>query len=115
MLLRIALAHDALKDAQGDESRAYLGNAFQVEEQRGEAVHRREQARFLLDVMHQPAAALAAAQEDWKTQREPADILILLRAAQAAHEPGAARPALKFIQQAHLEDARLDAVKAALQ
>jgi tetratricopeptide (TPR) repeat protein len=115
MLLRIALAHDALKDAQGDESRAYLGNAFQVEEQRGEAVHRREQARFLLDVMHQPAAALAAAQEDWKTQREPADILILLRAAQAAHEPGAAKPALKFIQQAHLEDARLDAVKAALQ
>jgi tetratricopeptide (TPR) repeat protein len=114
MLLRISLAHEALKDAQGEQARAYLGNAFDVEEQRGEPVHRREQARFLLDVEHQPAAALAAAQEDWKTQREPADILILLRAAQAAHHPNAAAPAMKFIQQQHLEDVRLDPVKAAL-
>ncbi|HWW20102.1 MAG TPA: tetratricopeptide repeat protein [Steroidobacteraceae bacterium] len=115
MLLRIALAHEALNDAQGEQARAYLGNAFDVEEQRGEAVHRREQARYLLDVEHQPGAALAAAQEDWKTQREPADILILLRAAQAARQSDAAKPALQFIQQEHLEDVRLDAVKAALQ
>jgi tetratricopeptide (TPR) repeat protein len=115
MLLRIALAHKALNDAQGEQARAYLGNAFDVEQQRGEAVHRREQARYLLDVEHQPLAALAAAQEDWKTQREPADILILMRAAQAAHQSDAAKPALKFVQQEHLEDVQLDAVKAALQ
>jgi tetratricopeptide (TPR) repeat protein len=114
MLLRIALAHQALNDAQGEQARSYLGNAFEVEEQRGEAVHRREQARYLLDVERQPDAALAAARENWKTQREPADILILLRAAQAARRPDAASPALKFIQQAHLEDVRLDPVKAAL-
>jgi tetratricopeptide (TPR) repeat protein len=114
MLLRIALAHQALNDAQGAQARSYLGNAFEVEEQRGEAVHRREQARYLLDVEHRPDAALAAARENWKTQREPADILILLRAAQAARHPDAASAALKFIQQAHLEDVRLDPVKAAL-
>jgi tetratricopeptide (TPR) repeat protein len=114
MLLRIALAHEALKDGQGEQARAYLGNAFQVEEQRGEPVHRREQARYLLDIEHQPASALAAAQENWKTQREPADILILMRAAQAAHHESAASAALNFIQQQHLEDVRLDPVKAAL-
>jgi tetratricopeptide (TPR) repeat protein len=114
MLLRIALAHEALNDAQGAQARSLLSNAFEVEEQRGESVHRREQARYLLDVEHQPAAALAAAQEDWKTQREPADILILMRCAQAAHHPDAAAPALKFVQQQHLEDVQLDPVKAAL-
>lgn len=114
MLLRIALAHQALNDAQGDDARSYLGNAFQVEEQRGEAVHRREQARFLLDVEHQPAAALSAAKEDWKTQREPADLLILMRAAEAAHEPNEAAPAVKFIHQQRLEDVQLDSALAAL-
>jgi tetratricopeptide (TPR) repeat protein len=114
MLLRIALAHEALNDAQGAQARSLLSNAFEVEEQRGESVHRREQARYLLDVEHQPAAALAAAQEDWKSQREPADILILMRCAQAAHHPDAAAPALKFVQQQHLESVQLDPVKAAL-
>ena len=32
-----------------------LSTAFAAEQQRGEAVHRREQARFLLDVEEQPA------------------------------------------------------------
>jgi tetratricopeptide (TPR) repeat protein len=114
MLLRIALAHEALKDSKGDDARSFLGNAFDVEEQRGEAVHRREQARYLLDIQHRPAAALAAAQENWKTQREPADILILLRAALAANDARAAGPALKFIREEHLEDVRLDAITGAL-
>lgn len=114
MLLRIALAHEALNDAQGGEARSYLGNAFEVEEQRGDAVHRREQARYLLDIEHRPGAALAAALENWKTQREPADVLILLRAAQAAHRADAAGPALTFIQQQRLEDAQLEPAREAL-
>jgi hypothetical protein len=79
-----------------------------VEQQRGDSVHRREQARFLLDVSHQPAAALAAAQENWQVQREPEDILILLRAAHDAHQGQAAGPALKFLEQQGLQDVRLD-------
>jgi hypothetical protein len=110
----MALAYDALNDAQGTQARSYLGNAFEVEEQRGEPVHRREQARYLLDIEHRPDAALRAAVENWKTQREPADILILLRAAQAAHRADAARPALKFIQQERLEDVRLEPAREAL-
>jgi hypothetical protein len=35
-------------------------------------------------------------------------VLILLRSAQAAHQPDAARPALLFMQQQQLEDARLE-------
>ncbi len=99
MLLRIALATRKTIPA--------LESAFSIEAERGDAVHRREQARYLLDVTHQPERALATARENWQTQREPDDILILLRAAQAAHRPDQAAPALAFIRQHRLEDERL--------
>ena len=108
MLLRIVLAQQLLGQGEGASGRAMLAAAFDVEQQRGEAVHRREQARFLLDIEQQPAAALAAAEENWRVQREPDDLLILLRSAQAARRPDAARPALLFMQQQRLEDVRLE-------
>jgi tetratricopeptide (TPR) repeat protein len=108
MLLRIVVAQRLLGQGDSASGRAMLATAFDVEQQRGEAVHRREQARFLLDIEQQPEAALAAAQENWRVQREPDDLLILLRSAQAAHRPDAARPALLFMQQQQLEDVRLE-------
>ncbi|MEP6549446.1 MAG: hypothetical protein ABJD53_18450 [Gammaproteobacteria bacterium] len=107
MLLRAAIAHRQLQDGASAQAEALLSSAFDVEQRRGDAVHRREQARFLLDVDHQPAAALSAAEENWKVQREPDDILMLLRSAQAAHQAAAAAPALRFLQQTGLEDSRL--------
>jgi Tfp pilus assembly protein PilF len=113
MLLRIVLAEQILGNRRDANDRALLASAFQVEEQRGEAVHRREQARFLLDVERAPAASLVAAQQNWQVQREPEDVLVLVRAAQAAGQPEAAAPALEFVRQRGLEDARLDALQKA--
>ena len=107
MLLRMTIAHRLLQDGSGAQSQALLASAFEVEEQRGDAVHRREQARYFLDVDPEPVAALRAAQKNWQAQREPDDILLLLRAAQAAHEPSEAEPAAQFLRQQGLEDARL--------
>ncbi|HYC10843.1 MAG TPA: hypothetical protein VEC10_14465 [Steroidobacteraceae bacterium] len=107
LLLRIALAQSQLHDPQLARTRAQLANAFSVEEARGEAVHRREEARFLLSIAGDPAAALEAAEENWSTQHEPADLLVLLEAAQAAHRPQAAAPAVEFIHQHRTEDVRL--------
>jgi tetratricopeptide (TPR) repeat protein len=108
MLLRIAIAHEQLHDDAAASANALLSSAFSVEEQRGDPVHRREQARYLLDVSHQPGAALTAARENWRVQREPDDILILLRAARAAADPQAAQPALSFLSQHGMQDVRLD-------
>jgi tetratricopeptide (TPR) repeat protein len=113
MLLRIAIAHRMLNDAQTARSAGLLASAFDLEQQRGDAVHRREQARFLLDVSRQPAKALAVAQQNWQVQREPDDLLILLRAAAAAHEPQAAAPARDFIKTERLQDVRLAAAGVA--
>jgi tetratricopeptide (TPR) repeat protein len=107
LLLRIAIAQQRLGDPRAARSAALLASAFNVEEQRGEAVHRREQARFLLDVAQQPAAALAAAERNWGVQREPADVLILLRAARAAGRPAAAAAVVRFVHEHAIEDARL--------
>ena len=107
LLLRVAIAERQLHDPAADAAERRLAEAFEVEARRGEAVHRREYARFLLDVRGQPEAALRAAQENWQVQHEPDDVLILLRAARAAHRPAAAAPALEFLAAHGLEDARL--------
>lgn len=107
MLLRVAIAEQRTGASQAAKTDAFLSNAFAVEEQRGDAVHRREQARFLLDIERQPAQALAAAEENWRVQREPDDILILLRSAQQANRPDSAAPAREFLLREKLEDARL--------
>jgi tetratricopeptide (TPR) repeat protein len=107
MLLRVAIAQRQLEAPEVAKSRAALQEAFEQEEQRGEAVHRREQARFLLDVAGQPAAAVRVALMNWQVQREPDDVLILMRAARAAGEPAAASDAVQFVQAHGLRDARL--------
>jgi len=114
MLLRAAVAHRELQDNEGKDSNALLSMAFEVEQQRGDAVHRRELARYLLDIERQPDSALSAAQQNWRVQREPDDLLILLRAAHESHRPEAAAGALAFLRETRLEDARLDPYRGGL-
>jgi tetratricopeptide (TPR) repeat protein len=112
LLLRIAIAQHQLHDPRQVQSSARLKAAFAAEEQRGEAVHRREQARFLLEVEDQPTLGLAAALKNWAVQREPDDVLALVSAAKAAGNPAAARPALDFVRASGQSDVRVRAISA---
>jgi tetratricopeptide (TPR) repeat protein len=114
LLLRIAIAQKQLHDPALGQSSARLRAAFAAELQRGEAVHRREHARFLLEVLAQPELSLAAALENWRVQHEPDDVLVLLHAASAAGNPGAAEPAIDFVRSQGQSDARIDAITPAL-
>lgn len=109
LLLRVAIAQQRLKYPRLPASRALLAGAFAVEEQRGEMVHRREQARYCLDVVEDVPAALRAAQLNWGVQREPADALLLLRAARAAAQPALAAPATEFLRRNGTQDVRFGA------
>jgi hypothetical protein len=113
LLLRIAIAQKQLHDPQLAQSRARLQAAFAAEMQRGEAVHRREQARFLLEIEQQPQLALAVAGENWTLQREPDDVLVFVNAARAANSPGAAAPALDFVRAQGLRDVRIASLPTA--
>jgi tetratricopeptide (TPR) repeat protein len=112
LLLRIAIAQRQLRDPRLAQSSARLRAAFAAETQRGEAVHRREQARFLLEVEDQPKLSLAAALENWVVQHEPDDVLVLVNAAKAAGSLAAAEPALDFVRAQGQSDVRVNAATA---
>ncbi len=84
--LRLAEA-ECQVDLQGQRTQrllADLDEAFALAAARGDELHLREHARFLLRVRHQPVPALALARRNWDVQREPADLRLLLECARAA-------------------------------
>jgi len=107
LLLRLALAARQLGLAEGEKHARVLGDRFAAAALRGEKLHLQEESRFLLDLKGDARAALAAASENYRSQREPRDAEILLRAALAARDPGAAAPALEWLESNGFESARL--------
>jgi hypothetical protein len=114
LLLRLALAEQATGSAALGGHINDLGARFDASRLRGETVHRREEARFQLALLHQPAQALTLARANWDVQREPADARILLEAALAARAPSAAEPVLAWRQTNGVQDHMIDALAAKL-
>lgn len=114
LLLRLALAEQALKMPGARAHARALGERFAAAALRGEKLHLAEEARYLLELAGDPRAALAAATENWKSQREPRDALVLLDSAAAARDPAAAAPALRWLAETRYEDPRLQRVAARL-
>jgi len=112
LLLRLAEAERAA-GIDATARIADLRDRFAASRLRGDAVHAREEARFALVLDHDPARALALAQEDWAIQKEPADARVLLEAALASNRE-AARPVLDFLERAGTEDVHLDELRARL-
>jgi tetratricopeptide (TPR) repeat protein len=109
LLLRLAIAQKQARDPGLARSSDLLQAAFAAEAERGEPVHRREQARFLLEVQNRPRDALTAALADWAVQREPDDALILADAARESGVPRQAQPASEFARAQGMQDVRLTA------
>lgn len=110
LLLRLALAEQDTGRGRLAEHLDELEARFEASRLRGETVHRREEARYMLALRHRPVEALALAQANWTVQREPADARILLEAAIAARRPGAAAPVRAWLGDNGVEDARLAAL-----
>jgi hypothetical protein len=113
LLLRLAIAQKQQGNRGLAHSAELLQTAFAAEAERGEPVHRREQARFLLEVQNRPQEALAVALANWAVQREPDDALVLVNAARAAGAPRRAEPALEFARTQGLRDVRITAATGA--
>lgn len=107
LLLRLALAEQALKLPTFQNHTAELAARFAAGRDRGTTVHVREEARFTLALLHDARRALPLAQANWKVQREPADARILLESALAAKNPPAAQPVLDWMTRNHVEDVHL--------
>ncbi|MGK5041085.1 hypothetical protein ACQ4WQ_12135 [Janthinobacterium sp. GB1R12] len=106
LLLRYALALQSLPGRQTAflAAKAELATRFTAAMQRGDTVHQREQARFALFLQQDVPSALQLAQKNWSIQKEVPDMRILLEAALAARNYGAAQPVLAWIAANGVED-----------
>lgn len=104
MLLRLAIAERRNKSDAVATHIKMLEDRFDASRARGDVVHRREEARFWLDLKDEPTKALDLARANWDVQKEPWDARILLAAANAAKSIHAAAPVIAFLDQHKLED-----------
>ncbi len=114
LLLRLAIAARATAHAQASHWAQELAARFDAARMRGDTSHRKEEARFALQVQGDAARALALARDNFAQQREAADARLLLEASLAAGQPAAARPALDWIADSGVESQILDALAARL-
>lgn len=117
LLLRAAIAAQALGRPEAARWRDELAARFAAAAQRGDTLHQKEEARFVLVLKGDPARALGLAAQNFERQRESADARLLLEAALAARQPAAAAPALEWMRATGHRDPVLlrlaDAVQAA--
>jgi len=108
LLLRLAQAHAQINSKDTDALIRQLASRFAAAHARGDAVHLREEARFVLHLQKKPQQALALALRNWRVQKEPIDARLVLEAAVASGQQEAATPVRQFIAQHRLEDKRLE-------
>ncbi len=106
-LLRLAIAGLAAEDPRADQWAQQFRDRMTAAQRSAEFAHLRELARFTLAVDNDPTRALALAQRNWQTQKEPADMRVYLAAAEAAGQPGAADEVRAFIAEHGVQDSRL--------
>jgi tetratricopeptide (TPR) repeat protein len=75
-------------------------------------LHLRDLARGQLELMRDPQAALAAAKDNWRSQRELEDARVFLAAAIAAGRREAAEPVESWLAANRIEDASIDRLVA---
>jgi tetratricopeptide (TPR) repeat protein len=111
LFLRLVLAEKAIGVSDLRDHVAILSARFEASRMRGDTVHRREEARFLLHLANRPVEALSRAQENWQVQREPWDARLVLEAALAAGNPAAAGDVIAWLEATGLEDPQIDALR----
>jgi Tfp pilus assembly protein PilF len=114
LLLRLALAEQGITELGTDfvAHRRDLADRFAAAKQRGDTLHLREEARFRLAIEIDAPAALALAKENWKVQREPADLHILAAAARASGNAAAQKTVADWLVATRIEDIALVALAA---
>ncbi len=114
LLLRLVLAEKALRAPGYSEHMAALTTRFDAARQRGDKLHLGEEARFTLELLGNAPLALKIAQENWVDQREPRDARILLEAAAATGDRGAAQPVIAWFHDNKISAPRLQRLIAGL-
>jgi Tfp pilus assembly protein PilF len=112
LLLRYALALQGQGSTELPARVEQLRDRFTASRLRGDRVHLREEARFTLQLLSAPEAALSLAQENWRLQKEPLDLRILLEAALGARDAATVDQVREWLRASRLEDIELTRLMA---
>jgi len=112
LLLRLAEAETLLQMPAAKAHVQALDDRFAAAKLRGDTTHRAEEARFQLRLRKNAGLAVQLASANYQVQKEPRDLRVLLEAALAARDAGAARPGHDWLQRTGFEDARIRALAA---
>lgn len=104
LLLRYTLALKALSSPELAAHVEQLRARFAASQLRGDRVHQREQARFTLELLGDPQAALTLARENWKVQKELPDLRLLVETSLATRDLATLASARQWLAQARSED-----------
>jgi tetratricopeptide (TPR) repeat protein len=107
LLLRLAVAGKRCGDGAAARWAAMYAARMREARRDGDVTHVREQALFLLEVADDPQAALAAAAANFRTQREPIDVRLYVKAAERAHSTADRGAVAAWIAAARYEDRAL--------
>jgi len=112
VLLRLAIAAAATKASDAPGLADELRERFAASLDRGDAIsiHGREYARYLDVVAGRPAEAVTVARDNLRAQKEPADFLVMARAARSANDRVASKEVRDAATAIGLVDRRLDAL-----
>ncbi len=111
VLLRLAIAGRRAGTPEAGRDASEMRQRITLANQRPEArlFHGREQAMFALWIETDPQRALALARDNAAHQREPLDLLMFARAAQASGNAAAVQEARRLASEIGLDDRRVDA------
>ncbi len=106
----LAEALMATSDTRSEPLLESLASYFELAFLRSEAVPNKEYARYALNILDNPVAALQAALQNWDEQKEPSDALLLAKAAVGSSEQKVLLDLHQWIRAKGTEDMQLEAV-----
>lgn len=113
LLLRLAIAGVKTKNDSAAKYIAELESSYRLMELRGEDVHLRDQARFYFEVKNENEKALMLAKKNWRIQKEPADIKLLLDIALKNNNKIELKRGIEWAASQSLEDVQLKRIISA--
>jgi hypothetical protein len=114
LLMQYILAYKALKDPAEKNLASLLESRLKSQALRQEALIERPQMIYFIDYANDPAAGLRLSIENWKTQQEPRDAVLFLKAALALNQPQAAQTVLTWIEKTNYADPQIRDLRARL-
>ena len=106
-----AIAMNRMAHPEASALNQQLRQRFAEAQWRGAMLHKRDFARFQLDVEQRPEVALEFAMKNWQSQREPLDTRLALRAALAANNNDQLQRVVDWLTRHGQVDARYPEVR----